>query len=152
MKTIYAIKSLLPLLFLPVAPGVLQFELARQGLLAGTWAAYVIVAQGIFTLVILAWLGALIVRQQRKAFLRMSCVSKKVFFHEQWMTVEQYLAKQHNVVVSHSMTPEESQAWLADAEDYLRRENSEADDGETAALPEMLDSHIVARQLQERAA
>jgi hypothetical protein len=151
MKTIYVIKSFLPLLFLPVAPGVLQFELARQGLLTGTWAVYVIAAQGIFTLVILAWLGARIVRQQQKAFLRMSCVSKKVFFHDQWMTVEQYLAKQHNVVVSHSMTPEESQAWLAEAEDYLRRETSEADDRETAALPEMVESNA-SRQLQQRAA
>jgi hypothetical protein len=151
MKTIYLIKSFLPLLFLPVAPGVLQFELARQGLLTGAWAAYVIAAQGIFTLVILAWLGARIVRQQQKAFLRMSCVSKKVFFQDQWMTVEQYLVKQHNVVVSHSMTPEESKAWIADAEDFLRRENSAMDDRETAPLPDMIES-AASRHLQQSAA
>jgi len=138
MKTIYVIKSFLPLLFLPVAPGVLQMELARQGLLTGSWAAFVIAAQGVFTLGILAWLGSQIVRQQQKAFLRMSCVSKKVFFKDRWMTVEQYLAEQHNVLVSHSMTPEESRAWLADAEDFLRRESAAAE--ETVALPEMMDS------------
>jgi hypothetical protein len=138
MKTMYLIKSFLPLLFLPVAPGVLQLELARQGLLTGGWAACAIAAQGVFTLVILAWLGRQIMRQQEKAFLRMSCVSKKVFFKDRWMTVEQYLAEQHNVLVSHSMTPEESRAWLADAEDFMRRENAAADD--TVALPELVGS------------
>src|ERR1700679_1713857 len=76
MKTLYLTKTLLPLLFLPVAPGVLQLELARQGLLTGNWADFVIAAQGIFTLGIIAWLGLSITRHRQKAFLRMSCVSK----------------------------------------------------------------------------
>jgi hypothetical protein len=58
MKTLYLTKTLLPLLFLPVAPGVLQLELARQGLMTGNWAGLVIAAQGIFTLGLIAWLGA----------------------------------------------------------------------------------------------
>jgi hypothetical protein len=62
----------------------------------------------------------------------MSCVSKKVFFKGTWMTVEQYLAEQHNVVVSHGMTPEESKEWIADAEEYLRRERCAAELEESA--------------------
>ena len=102
---------------------MLQLELARQGLLTGNWASFAIAAQGIFTLGLIAWLGLSLTRQRRKGFLRMSCVSKKVHFQGRWMTVERYLAEHHNiVVVSHAMTPEESQAWLADAEEYLRQE------------------------------
>ena len=135
MKTYYVLKTLLPLIFLPIAPGVLQFELARQGLLTGPWAPYVIAAQGIVTLVTIAWLAYAARARGRKEFLRMSCVSKRVFFRERWMTVEQYLADNHNVVVSHGMTPEESQAWVADAEDYLRREQHLAEYADTAGLP-----------------
>ncbi|HEX4141504.1 MAG TPA: hypothetical protein VHY09_14240 [Candidatus Methylacidiphilales bacterium] len=150
MKTFYLIKSLLPLLFLPVAPGVLQLELARQGLLTGSWAGYVIAAQGIFTLGIIAWLGLSITRQRQKAFLRMSCVSKKVYFQGRWMTVESYLAEQHNIEVSHAMTPEESQAWLADAEDYLRQEIPAPEADQTCALPEVVAE--ASRHLHESAA
>lgn len=133
MKTFYLIKSLLPLIFLPVAPGMLQIELARQGLLTGSWAMVAIGAQGAFTLGTLAWLGFVIFRKQDKAFLRMSCVSKKVFFHGRWMSVEQYLAEYHNIVVSHGMTPEETQEWIADAEEYLRREQTAPEFEQTAA-------------------
>ncbi len=149
MKTLYLIKSILPFIFLPVAPGVLQIELARQGLLTGSWAVCVIAAQGIFTLGIIAWLGLAITRQRRKAFMRMSCVSKKVYFQGRWMTVEQYLAEHHNVHVSHAMTPEESQAWMADAEDYLR-ENFVAEGDQTGALPEVAES-ASPEQFQESA-
>ena len=125
MKTLYLVKTILPLLFLPVAPGMLQIELARQGFLTGGWGLFSIGAQGLFTLGTIVWLGFIIFRKREKAFLRMSCVSKKVFFQGSWMTVEQYLAEHHNVFVSHGMTPEESQEWLSDAEDYLRREQLE---------------------------
>ncbi len=107
MKTVYLIKSVLPFIFLPVAPGMLQIELARQGLLSGGWALYVIAGQGIFTLATMVWLSIVIIRQRRTGFLRMSCVSKKVHFEGRWMTVEQYLAEHHNIQVSHGMTPEE---------------------------------------------
>jgi hypothetical protein len=137
MKTYYLVKTLLPLIFLPIAPGVLQFELARQGLLTGVWAAYLIAAQGLVTLVTIVLLGRAAWGRGRKEFLRMSCVSKKVFFGDRWMTVEQYLAENHNVVVSHGMTPEESKAWVADAEDYLRRESHLAEYTETAELPQI---------------
>ncbi len=150
MKTLYLIKSLLPFIFLPIAPGFLQIELARQGFLAGHWAAYVIAAQGIFTLGTIAWLGLAITRQRQKAFLRMSCVSKKVHFQGRWMTVEQYLAEHHNIQVSHGMTPEESQAWVADAESYLRQEHLMADGDATCSLPEV-DEHASSRELQESA-
>ena len=136
MKILYVIKSLLPLIFLPIAPGMLQYELARQGLLTGDLAACVIAAQGLFTLGIIAWIAFTLLRQRQKAFLRMSCVSKKVFFEGQWMTVEQYLAENHNVHVSHGLTPDEMQAWVADAEDYLRRENHGEED-EAEVLPEI---------------
>jgi hypothetical protein len=122
MKTFYVIKSFLPFIFLPIVPGMLQVELARQGFLTGGGAIYAIILQGIFTLGIIGWLARAINRKQEKAFLRMSCVSKKVYHLGKWMSVEQYLAENHNIVVSHGMTPEESQAWVADAEDYLRRE------------------------------
>lgn len=151
MKTLYLLKSLLPFIFLPVAPGVLQIELARQGFLTGSCAGYVIAAQGIFTLGTIAWLGLIIIRQRQKAFVRMSCVSKKVYFQGQWMTVEQYLAEHHNVHVSHGMTPEESQAWIADAEDYLRREQFGTEIDPTCALPEVEHS-ASPQQLQESAA
>jgi len=122
MKTFYLIKTILPLIFLPVAPGMLQIELARQGFLTGGWALFSIGAQGFLTLGTIVWLGFIIFHKREKAFLRMSCVSKKVFFQGRWMTVEQYLAEHHDVVVSHGMTPEELQDWLSDAEEYLRRE------------------------------
>jgi hypothetical protein len=150
MKTLYLAKTLLPLLFLPVAPGVLQLELARQGLLSGNWASLVIAAQGIFTLGLIAWIGLSITRQRQKAFLRMSCVSKKVYFQGRWMTVERYLAEQHGIEVSHAMTPEESQAWLADAEDYLRQEIPSLHAGETGPIPDLLAS--APRELQQSAA
>jgi hypothetical protein len=132
MKTFYLIKSLLPFIFLPVMPGVLQVELLRQGVLHGSGAVSVIVMQGIFTLGIIGWLARAIHRKQAKAFLRMSCVSKKVFINDKWMSVEQYLAENHNIVVSHGMTPEESKAWVADAEDYVRREVQAPELEETA--------------------
>ena len=150
MKTLYLTKTLLPLLFLPVAPGVLQLELARQGLMTGNWAGLVIAAQGIFTLVLIAWLGLSITRQRQKPFLRMSCVSKKVHFQGRWMTVERYLAEQHGIEVSHAMTPEESQAWLADAEDYLRQEIPSLPPDQTGPLPDMLAS--APRELHQSAA
>lgn len=121
MKTFYLIKSLLPLFFLPIAPGMLQIELARLGFLTGSGTLYAVIAQGLLTMGTIAWLGYAIARKQEKAFLRMSCISKKVFFQGRWMTVEQYLAEHHNIVVSHGMTPEESREWVADAEEYLRR-------------------------------
>jgi len=133
MKTVYLIKSILPFIFLPVAPGVLQMELARQGFLTGHWAIFAIGAQGLLTLGTLAWLGLIIFRKQGKAFLRMSCVSKKVHFQGHWMSVEQYLADHHNIVVSHGMTPEESREWLEDAQAYLRREQRQQELEKTAA-------------------
>ena len=148
MKTFYLIKSLLPFIFLPIAPGILQVELARQGFLTGAWAFYLIAAQGVFTLVTIAWIGFAIMRSRDKAFLRMSCVSKKVYFQGRWMTVEAYLAEHHNVVVSHGLTPEESQAWVADAESYLRQEHLMADGDATCSLPEV-DEHASSRELQE---
>jgi hypothetical protein len=151
MKTLYLTKTLLPLLFLPVAPGVLQLELARQGLMTGNWAGLVIAAQGIFTLGLIAWLGLSITRHRQKPFLRMSCVSKKVHFQGRWMTVESYLAEQHGIEVSHAMTPEESQAWLADAEEYLRQEIPSLEADQTGALPEIITSSAP-RQLQQSAA
>ncbi len=151
MKTFYLIKSVLPFIFLPVAPGVLQIELAHQGFMAGGWACYVIAGQGIFTLATIAWLGVVIARQRQKAFLRMSCVSKKVFFLGRWMAVEEYLAEHHNIQVSHGMTPEESKAWVSDAEEYLRRETAATDEHATAPLPEV--AHASAEsQLHESAA
>jgi hypothetical protein len=132
MKTFYVIKTILPLLLLPVAPGMLQIELARQGLLTGGWALFFIGAQGVLTLGTIVWLGLVIFRKREKAFLRMSCVSKKVFFQGGWMSVEQYLAEHHNIVVSHGMTPEESQEWVSDAEQYLREQSPEELEEEVA--------------------
>jgi hypothetical protein len=151
MKTLYLLKSIVPFLFLPVAPGVLQIELARQGLLTGNWAACIIAAQGIFTLGIIAWLGLVIVRQRRGAFLRMSCISKKVHFQGRWMTVESYLAEQHNIQVSHAMTPEESLAWLADADEYLRQDIPPIDADPAVPLPEVVAS-IAPRELHSSVA
>ncbi len=122
MRMYYLIKTILPLTFLPIAPGVLQIELARLGLLTGGWAVFSIGAQGLLTLGTIIWLGFVIFRRREKAFLRMSCVSKKVYFLGGWITVEQYLAEHHNVVVSHGMTPEELKEWVSDAEEYVRRE------------------------------
>ena len=155
MKTLYLLKTLLPFIFLPIAPGFLQIELARQGYLAGHWAAYVIAAQGIFTLGTIVWLGLVITRQREKAFLRMSCVSKQVYFQGRWMTVEQYLAEHHNIHVSHGMTPEESQAWVADAEKYIREERLLSDGDPSCAPPEPeteLDEHAVPRELEHSTA
>jgi hypothetical protein len=124
VKTLYLIKSFLPFIFLPIAPSVVQVELERQGLLSyATSPLFSILVQFVLTLGIITWLAVRAHRENKaKAFLRMSCVSKKVFHQERWITVEQYLAEHHNVVVSHGMTPEESKAWIDESEEYLRKE------------------------------
>jgi hypothetical protein len=123
MKTFYLIKSFLPFLFLPIAPGLVQVELERQGLLVhgSNAAAATLILQVIFTLGVVAWLAYIVKRKkQATEFLRMSCVSKKVFHQGRWMSVEQYLADFHNITVSHGMTPEESDNWMRESEEWLR--------------------------------
>ena len=129
MKTIYLIKSFVPFLFLPLAPGVLQVELERQGLLTyGSSTFLTIVVQIAFTLALIGWFAHTFNKKtQTKAFLKMSCVSKKVFHNGIWMSVEQYLAEHHNVVVSHGMTPEEATVWMRESQEWLEKE--------TQALP-----------------
>jgi hypothetical protein len=143
MKTYYFIKSILPYLFLPLAPGVVQVELARQGLLSSSTDALIaFFMQVVFTLGIIVFLARTIHRRvDAKAFLRMSCVSKKVFYNGKWMSVEQYLSEHHNVVVSHGMTPEESEAWLRESEEYLRETIVPADTAPDS--PE----HIIASEI-----
>jgi len=124
MKTIYLIKSIAPLIFLPLAPGMVQVELVRQGLLpysGGT--IFSAAVQILFTLGIIAWLvrGAK-EKKQEKAFVKMSCISKKICHKGQWMSFEQYLSEHHNITVSHGMTPEEATAWMQESEDWLREE------------------------------
>jgi hypothetical protein len=124
MKTFYLIKSLLPFIFLPIAPGVIQIELQRHGFIPyGISPLFGLFLQIAFTVFIVAWLIRKINRKvAAKAFLRMSCISKKVFHQDRWISVEQYLAESHNVVVSHGMTPEESNEWIRESEEYLRKE------------------------------
>jgi hypothetical protein len=132
MKTFYFIKSILPFIFLPIAPGMIQLELERQGLVSfGSGTFFVLLMQIAFTLGIIVWLGR-VANQKRhaKGFLKMSCVSKKVLHQGRWMSVEQYLAEFHNIVVSHGMTPEEATAWITESEEWLQREKlTEAFDG-----------------------
>ena len=122
MKTIYLLKLLLPLIFLPIAPSVVQMELARHGLVNySTGILFTIALQVAFTAGIFGWVAYTTQRRAaKKAFLRMSCISKKVFYNNRWMTVESYLAEYHNIVVSHGMTPEESTAWIQESEEWLR--------------------------------
>jgi hypothetical protein len=122
MKTFYLIKSFLPFTFLPIAPGVVQIELVRQGLLTdGSSILLAVLMQIAFTIGIIAWLACRANRtDDASAFLKMSCVSKKVCHRGQWMTFEKYLADHHNIIVSHGMTPEESEAWVRDSEEWLR--------------------------------
>jgi hypothetical protein len=122
MKTFYIIKSFLPIICLPIAPGVLQVELQRQGLLGGNTSVLIaVLLQLLFTVVIVLWIARAIRHEhEEKAYLKMSCVSKKVFHEGEWMTVERYLADRHNIVVSHGMTPEESTEWLRDAREWVR--------------------------------
>jgi len=123
MKTLYLIKSFAPFIFLPIAPGVVQVELERQGILTyGSSNLLTIAIQVAFTLLVIAWLAHRMNVNQKTAFLKMSCVSKKVFHRGQWMSVEQYLADHHNVVVSHGMTPEEATVWMRESEEWLREE------------------------------
>jgi len=122
MKTFYLIKSFVPFIFLPIAPGVVQVGLEWQGLLTyGSSAFFTVLVQVAFTLGVIVWVASVVNRKkQEKAFLRMSCVSKKVYHQGQWITVEQYLAENHNIVVSHGMTPEEAKVWVDESEDWLR--------------------------------
>jgi len=124
MKTFYLIKSFLPFTFLPIAPGVVQVELVRQGIIPnGTGAFLAFLIQIALTIAVIGWIANRTNKQEQdqvKEFLKMSCVSKKVFHQGQWMTVEKYLADFHNIVVSHGMTPEESETWLRDSEQWLR--------------------------------
>lgn len=124
MKTLYLIKSFLPFIFLPIAPGVVQVELERQGLLTyGSSAVITILVQVAFTFgITLLIISRHNRKKEAKAFLRMSCISKKVFHQGKWISVEQYLADIHNVVVSHGLTPEEASVWARESEDWLREE------------------------------
>ena len=126
MKTIYLLKSFVPFVFLPFAPGVVQMELERMGLLShgGSSAYFALLIQITFSAGIVWWLVRTVKQKNEttKAFLKMSCVSKKVFHNGAWMSVEQYLADHHNVVVSHGMTPEEATDWMRESEEYLERE------------------------------
>jgi hypothetical protein len=124
MKTIYLIKSFIPFLFLPLAPGVVQVELERHGLLTyGSSAFLTMLVQIAFAFALIAWLAHTLNKKNKaKGFLKMSCVSKKVFHNGAWMSVEQYLADHHNIVVSHGMTPEEARVWMRESEDWLERE------------------------------
>ncbi len=130
MKTFYILK-ILPALLLPLAPAVVQAELQRHGVAIGNNAfCLIIVLQILLTFGIVARLVRSLHRKNDKAFLRMSCVSKKVCVQGQWMSVEKYLADHHNIVVSHGMTPEESDEWLRDARAWADREFSADSVGE----------------------
>lgn len=153
MKTIYLIKSFLPLTFLPIAPGVVQVELMRQGMLSyGSGAIMTVAMQLVFTLAILLWAARNAQKKtEAKAFLKMSCVSKKVYHQGAWMTVEKYLADHHNIVVSHGMTPEESQDWLRDSEKWLRNEQATSAGYEQVERVERLENieHLVQPATEE---
>jgi len=101
---------------------MVQVELVRQGFISGSNTAFMtILLQVALAFAVMAWVAHKAHRRNvATAFLKMSCVSKKVFHDGQWMTVEKYLADHHNIVVSHGMTPEESEAWLRDSEEWLR--------------------------------
>ena len=124
MKTFYLIKSFLPFAFLPIAPSVVQAELQREGILAPAGGALLsVVMQVIFTLGIIAWIARTVHRKnQTQAFLRMSSLSKKVYHQDRWISVEQYLALNHNIVVSHGLTPDEWEEWVRESEQYLGTE------------------------------
>ncbi len=129
MKTIYLIKSFVPFVFLPFAPGVVQMELERMGLLShGSGSTFfALLIQIAFSAGLVWWLVRTVkqnntMNASAKAFLTMSCVSKKVFHNGIWISVEQYLADHHNVVVSHGMTPEEATDWMRESEEFLERE------------------------------
>ena len=123
MKTFYLIKPFLPFAFLPAAPGVIQAALSREGVLAPTGELLTITLQVIFTVGLFAWIAYTLNRKSTtQVFLKMSSLSKKVFHQDQWMTVEQYLAQHHNVVVSHGLTPEEWEDWVRESEEYLGTE------------------------------
>jgi len=124
MKTIYLIKSFLPFIFLPIAPGVVQIELERHGLLtSSSGVLFTILMQIVFSVGVIVWATHKVPKKnESKAFLTMSCVSKKVFHDGRWMSVEKYLADHHNIVVSHGMTPEEAGDWMRESEEWLRAE------------------------------
>jgi hypothetical protein len=129
MKTIYLIKSFIPFLFLPLAPGVVQVELERHGLLTyGSATFLTIMVQIAFTFALIAWLAHTFNKKnQTKAFLKMSCVSKKVFHNGQWISFEKYLCEHHNIVVSHGMTPEEANLWMRESEEWIEQEANSYD-------------------------
>jgi hypothetical protein len=123
MKTFYLIKSLSPFLFLLTAPRVLEAEMARQSFFAnGPSVVFNLVVQILFAIALFIWFSR-VVKQKKEsaAFLKMSCVSKKVFHDDRWITVEQYLSDHHNIVVSHGMTPEECADWKRQALDEMNR-------------------------------
>ena len=72
------------------------------------------------------------VETNTKAFLKMSCVSKKVCHNGVWMSVEQYLAEHHNIVVSHGMTPEEATDWMRESEAFIERETKSFEKSEVS--------------------
>jgi hypothetical protein len=147
MKTLYLIKSFLPFIFLPIAPGVIQVELERRGILTyGSSAFFPVLMQIVFTLGIIVWLARLVNRKnETKAFLKMSCVSKKVLYRGQWVSVEQYLADYHNIVVSHGMTPEESEAWVRESEEWLRTKKELEIFEETDTVPHRDNDAVLAK-------
>ncbi len=134
MKTFYLIKPFAPFLFLPVAPGLLEAELERHGTLGliGSFLVPVLV-QLVLTVILLLILNRTqLGKAKSKTILRMSCVSKKVFYKDKWHSIEEYLLLTQGVLISHGMTPEESATWVREA---LEKDGAAAAVTKAAAKP-----------------
>jgi len=121
MKMFYLTKSLSAFLVLLTGPRVLEIELARHrlfGLNATSFFNFLV--QVLFAVALFVWVTRAVNRKKKSsAFLTMSCVSKKVLHRDRWIPVEQYLCDQHNILVSHGMTPEECADWKRQALDEI---------------------------------
>ena len=117
MKMFYVMKSLSPFLFLMTAPRVVDVEMGQHSFFSsGDGALVSLLVQTAFAAALFGWIAALIKQKKESAeFLTMSCVSKKVFHRQKWISVEQYLSENHNITVSHGLTPEECADWKRQA-------------------------------------
>lgn len=118
-------RTLLPLFILiPMGLGLLRIEAERAGWITHeTGTSLMALAQVLIGVSMLFWVAHMIDRAATlEKIVTMSCVSKRVLRDGEWIAIEKYLHEQHHIQVSHGMTPDEAEAWLNDAKDYLARE------------------------------
>jgi hypothetical protein len=122
-------RLLLPIFILvPLLLGLVRIEAERAGWFTheiGT--SLMALAQVFIGVGMLFWLVYTIDRAQvLEKFVTMSCVSKRILEDGEWIGIEQFLFDHYNIRISHGMTPEEAEAWLNEAREFIALEKKQS--------------------------